>query len=448
MKPVYCEHQAEYVAATCSHIFHHDILEGVKKYTGEGLLREYLCKQCRQEEAFVPHYVCAACEQVLDEEGDWSITGMPEVLHRPRPFHFSAREVQIEALADARILAFEPVPQSRSDAVVFTSAGALLKIDILTGTARQVAAYPDDVIARAGLISLKVSKDARYVAVTSCPNSQNVPALPGGLVASLDTGAILLPLSCGDYHTEQTDFPVEFIEYQGQTLVIHATDWNRLDVTNPVTGELLTPRDFESTEARELGEVAEVFTEWNGYLRVSPDQKRVATIGWVWHPVGVAYSWDAQTWLSDNVWEPDFGSSKKLYACWEYFWHSPFVWLDSQRLCIWGYERLQTGADIPLPSAAIYDGASGELLTWFAGPTMDQFYFDKYLFSGSADGEGLSVWSIEEGALLHEQKDITVMGYHPGTKEFLSRHPGGTLLFTKWEERSDEMSSYCPPENG
>ncbi|WP_041598438.1 hypothetical protein [Hahella chejuensis] len=62
-------------------------------------------------------------------------------------------------------------------------------------------------------------------------------------------------------------------------------------------------------------------------------------------------------------------------------WSSPFFWIDEDRICIWGCQDLHTDYDVPLASAAIFDVKSGDQIKWFAGPTINAFYYDQYLFS-------------------------------------------------------------------
>jgi hypothetical protein len=63
-----------------------------------------------------------------------------------------------------------------------------------------------------------------------------------GQVIDLRTGTVTLTLHGGSHHPETVPFSVAFARYQGRTVVIHRTDWNRLDVSDAATGELLTCR--------------------------------------------------------------------------------------------------------------------------------------------------------------------------------------------------------------
>lgn len=80
-----------------------------------------------------------------------------------------------------------------------------------------------------------------------------------------------------DGHSETVPFSVMFFTHNKQTLLIHRTNWNRLDISAPSTGALLTERTFADNYGAEY---------FHGGLYSSPDGKKVLDDGWVWHPIG------------------------------------------------------------------------------------------------------------------------------------------------------------------
>ena len=70
----------------------------------------------------------------------------------------------------------------------------------------------------------------------------------------------------------------------GRTLVVHATDWNRLDVSDPATGERLTLRDLPQPESGQP-RPNRYMDYCHAGLSVSPDYEWIADWGWIWHPV-------------------------------------------------------------------------------------------------------------------------------------------------------------------
>ncbi|MDH5653385.1 MAG: hypothetical protein OEZ39_16120 [Gammaproteobacteria bacterium] len=426
-----CQHTEAADIIVCKHIYNRTSTDGIKRFSGEGTRAEYICKRCAEKKLFAPHYLCKGCIKQREEDGWFRREGKPGIRCRTEPFQFTRREFTTNLFNGSRILAFAPLHGS-SAAVVFDADGRLLQIDLKTQASRLVAEYRHELIRRDGAIRLLVSPDNCYAAITSLVYRGEDYTGNKGVVVELAAGRRVLNLDCGDYHTEHTLFPVAFVEQAGRMLVIHATDWNRLDITDLESRVCLTERDMEELPERDN---ESLFTEWYGELCISPDRQRIATIGWMWHPVGVAFSWDLQTWLTENVWEADIGLSKKSYAIWDYFWDSPFFWLDNRHLCIWGLEDLQAANDIPLDSVAVYDACTEELLDWFPGPTMDTFIYDEWLFSGSREQDDtLTVWSVADGTLLHTEPGINPNTYHPVTREFVRFTEEGTMELHHWEK--------------
>jgi hypothetical protein len=293
------------------------------------------------------------------------------------------------------------------------------------------------------LFEIHCSKDCKFVALTcTYRGDDQLRPVSRCVVIALDNSREIMHLSNGDYHTELTPFPFCFVTKDGKNLIIHATNWNRLDITDLETGQLLTERDY--AEKPDLSDHEDfVFTEWPGKLLPSPGQERVATIGWVWHPIGHAYSFDLKRWLEGNKWEPDASIHQKSYAIWDYFWDSPFVWLDERRLCIWGVDE---NSMEPTDSATIFDAETAEQLFSFNGPTQDIFFYDEYLFSGikclDEYQKGLSVWDINTGELVHTQLEFAFDGYSHAKREFYLLGADDVLTLIRWRT-ADEQDNAC-----
>lgn len=350
-----------------------------------------------------------------------------------RHIRFTKRAIPLQRAGSAQVLALEPLPSHPAGAIAYDEERVLFFVDLESGHCRDIAKITEDQVPSAGDLSMVVSKDNAFVAITAAGSTDAGDSFNSGVVVELASGACIMPLNCGDYRVHHAPFPVGFVVRDGKTLVIHATDWNRMDVTDPRTGVCLTEREpLAESEEENLLE-SSVFTEWSGTLKVSPDQSRVATIGWAWHPVGIAYSWSMAPWLEGNAWESDHGKSKRSYAMWSYFWFSPFFWYDERTLCIWGDPDVDNNADSPSNNVVFYDAESEERLRSFEGPTMEGFHFDKYLFTGIPDNGGVTVWDLESGSLLHEESGVPGKYYHPGRREFIDVSPDGWCAW-QWEE--------------
>lgn len=100
-----------------------------------------------------------------------------------------------------------------------------------------------------------------------------------------------------DYHSDVSSFSIGFLKRNGSTLLIHQTQWNRLDITDLVTGELLTEREVSIREVEpehkdEDGNGVRMRFEKTNYLdyfhsllQISPDNRSFLSNGWVWSPM-------------------------------------------------------------------------------------------------------------------------------------------------------------------
>lgn len=358
---------------------------------------------------------------------------MNEIKKEPIAFSFSARELPVPALSNRKILAIA-ASNTAHHLIIFLEDGELSRLDCTTGQLTVLHHISADLVIREGDIQLIISDDNRYCAVTS--RVYRIDAYEDsntGVVLDLSSGQLIKRLDCGDYHMALAPYPVTFFRYKDTTRLIYASEWNKLDIMDISTGEVLSSRDFEQMpEENDDDDIA--FVEWSGALIVSPENRRVASVGWVWHPIGVAFSFDAKQWVEKNKWESDQGKSKRSYAIWDYFWDSPLAWIDEKRLCIWGVQP--DYPENPPNCAAVFDADTEEQLLVFSGPTIDFFVFDEYLFSGIPDSKGLSIWSVDDGALLHEEHNFQIDLYHRFAKEFVSFKEGGIVVLTRWDSGS------------
>jgi hypothetical protein len=312
------------------------------------------------------------------------------------PIHFTEKLLELTPLAFDDILHLVALPNHPSDLLGVTKAQELWRINSDNGQCQKISCLSGLHLSEKTSIQIQVSRCWNYAAITRINRDDDTNY---GFVIHLTTGEVIFELKDFDYHSELTVFPVGFFQNQNSCHMVYASDWNHLDIVNLQTGQCLTNRNNNEIPKQEREEA--LFTEWAGELKISPDNKRVATLGWAWHPVGLAWNFSLDKWL-ENKWESDFGKSKtQLGSAWDYFWHSPFEWLDNQRIIIWGDPESQDDNDIPADNVFICDAISGEQLFAFDGPTMDIFEVDgNILFSGTKDKSGISVWDITNGNLM------------------------------------------------
>jgi hypothetical protein len=220
--------------------------------------------------------------------------------------------------------------------LLLTDSGSLHGFDLDTGASRllstvdlpHMAPYEDDgSVFGAPAYRLHVSSDGRYAAIV-------VDQGRSGLVVEVSSGLATLRLDGGDYYEETVPFSACFLRFEGRDVLVHRTAWNRLDVSDPVTGRLLTDRHIAPYEA--VGNRPEHYLDYfHGQLRPSPNGSRLFDDGWVWQPVSIPRVWSVTDWLKSNPWESEDGASIVDLTMRD-DWTTPACWITETHLALWG----------------------------------------------------------------------------------------------------------------
>ncbi|HJT30443.1 MAG TPA: hypothetical protein VJ783_00145 [Pirellulales bacterium] len=247
-----------------------------------------------------------------------------------------------------------------------------------------------------------------------------------GQIIDLRSRRVTAVLDGGDYHAETVPYSFAFAKVGGRVVAIHRTAWNRLDISDPSTGSVLTSRGPTSYQ-RGQDRPEHYLDYFHGALVVSPTYVRIADDGWVWHPFGMPAAWSLEPWLSENVWESEDGASMRLICARDYYWGHALTWLDDHRIAVGGIGdddlEIVDGVrifDITLSAESDSSSAASRWcreLTAFTGPAGAFFSDGRSLFS-SAD-EGFSRWDVEGGART---------GFLPGFKPQFHHRGAGELV--------------------
>lgn len=232
-----------------------------------------------------------------------------------------------------------------------------------------------------------------------------------GQVIDLRTRAVTLTLHGGSYHPDTVPFSVAFARHQGRTVVIHRTAWNRLDVSDAATGNLLTSRG--PTSYRRGERRPEHYLDYfHGALCLSPGGRWIADDGWVWHPVGVPAVWDAQAWLRDYAWESEDGPSRRALCQRAYHWDTLMCWTGEDLLAVSG---IGSDDEAMLQGLRIFDVSTGAQVAAFAGPAGALFAAGGRLYSAAP--AGLEVWDPRTGERTGTVPGFVPASYHPAACE-------------------------------
>ncbi|MGG4142490.1 hypothetical protein ABEW34_05105 [Paenibacillus algorifonticola] len=251
------------------------------------------------------------------------------------------------------IAVMHPLPNEQNRSVLaLNHACELWKLNLDTGLAEKLLQVDIPEFNIQHPVQVVISKDGQYAAIS---NRFGRHAAVYDLLARQQ----MMKLSRDDYHSEVCTFPLAFAEIDGQSLLIHGTLWNRVDLTDVLSGELLSSRP--QAEYEDDG----YLNYFHAKLYISPDQQWVVDMGWVWQPVGIIRSWNVRAWLN-NARESEDGVS--VSSPWEMLvdWDLPAAWLDSQTIAIWGqvdgdfFDEEDLPDEGALPVVIVFNVVTGE----------------------------------------------------------------------------------------
>ena len=407
----------------CIHLSQESEGDYARYFTGDGIEHALVCLSCRDNPDSIEGNLCLVSPEQfvqVEEEGYWewdnsAILGQPEIRQRLTGLSFIHKEVAQIGVVPDEIAALQPIPaDTNGECMLLTVDGTLFRVDPLRGSSDRLMNLSGTGTSLTPKYSLHVSPSGDMVAVVEARGRR-------GVVVDVTVGTATMSLDRGDSHPEQTEFPVAFFENGSRLRLVHGTNWNRLDISDPRTGQLLTdrsPTSYRQGEERPL----HYLDYFHGGLAVSPGGEWIVDNGWVWHPLGVVVAWSLRRWAADNLWESEDGSTKRSLCRRNYFWGGPLCWINDNTLAVWGYGNDDENL---IPAALLFDITSGRLVRWFPGP-VGSFVFDHHLFSFSASG-GTSVWDVVTGERLLHDRSFCPTVYHPGVQQFVTVTPDGRL---------------------
>lgn len=105
----------------------------------------------------------------------------------------------------------------------------------------------------------------------------------------------VLNLTREDYHSNVSSYSIGFLERAGRVLLVHQTAWNRLDVTDPITGGILTKREIIYQKPKPKNYI----DYFHSLLHVSPDSKHFLSNGWIWQPTDNTVCFETDSFLKE-----------------------------------------------------------------------------------------------------------------------------------------------------
>ena len=386
---------------------------------------ELLCPSCTERrskgENIATKHLCDVCtEGIIDVWGEeHPHLGAPEVRERSQPVdaRLTATELAVDSIADIAIA--RDVPNTT---FVLTPDGQIVRVNHVDNSAVaqgavSLAPAPTPAGTKRAVRKprLHVSPDGKFAAVVTDFGQS-------GSVVDLEQRRVTMRLDGDSNHIDSVPFSLAFSQYRGDTIIVHRTSWNRLDVSNPADGTLLTERTVPPFVAGD--EQHKKLDYFHGALFLSPDGNQLLNDGWNWEPVGRPVVWSLLEWVRGNVWESESGRSRLTIPHQNHYWNQGFCWVDNRHVAV---EGIGHPDDEMIAGVRIFDITRPHQETEFAcevnvfaGPSGRLFADGDQLFS--ADDQGLSIWSISQGALTGR-----ISGFSPTAHSLLDR----TLMDTK-----------------
>ena len=436
MKTSSCPHpSSDRKKRVCTHLLEEADSNYVLYLSGHGQSYHLLCSSCAEQvkTGQTPSLsaVCSDCFQHIEEDGYCKgIFGQPEVCPRPSMASMTHQTLELPGLRAQDLIDIQPLQHLPAcEWVGLTHTGALVHIDFDRQEVSTIMTLESSSLDLTKSLSMVLAPDGHFAALANTFGEL-------GLVVDLRTGEVAMPLRREPYHEDVSAFSIAFFRHDNVTLLIHATEWNRLDISNPATGECLTAREWEepSSDDEPMKHGLDFF---HGDLLVSPQGSWIADDGWIWHPVGCINCWSLDRWIEENPWESEDGESLQGLFYREYFWGGPMCWIDERRLAVWGYGEQ---VDWMSPAVRIFDVVENKEIRWFAGVEANSLVFDEHLFALSEE-EGLSAWDPDDGSCLFRDPTITPIAYDRGSKTFLSMLPDGQFRLSSFEQSAKEARS-------
>ena len=426
-----CKHEREpFGSPMCIHLQMHrkPWIDYVKWYTGIGMNTDLLCVPCverrKQQLDVQVDGVCQECFEYATTElfNRAGVAGRPEIRERSEPCNATLKDIVLTKELGT-VIDIAPVnASSKSVWLLLAEGGRVFRLDCETRDSIEVArasvreepehkSYGEALKPR-----LHASTTGEFVAVVNDYGQY-------GQVIDLRSGEITMELDGGEYYPGTVPFSFAFADLNQRVVAIHRTLWNRLDLSDPENGKLLSQRGPLTYRAGEA--LPEHHLDYfHGALYVSPQSTRILDDGWVWHPMGIPAVWSLEPWLSDNEWESEDGPTRTNLCARAYYWDKGMAWLDDSRIAIAG---IGDDDEDMIEGARVFDATAREI-TSFAGPA--GLFFSDGVSLFSSDESGLSRWDVMDGVRTGQLKDFQPTHHHRGANELAQLKEGVLRLWS------------------
>ncbi len=155
-----------------------------------------------------------------------------------------------------------------------------------------------------------------------------------GIVIDIEKQQTILNIDTQNYYEDTVPFSLAFTTFEHDDIIIYRSNWNKLDTFNLTKQSSTTERTIAPYEDERPEHYLDYF---HGALYVSPNAEYILDDGWVWQPVAVPSIWSIRTWLTQNPFESEDGTSL-TQSCYRDNWGYPMCWINDETVSLWRIE--------------------------------------------------------------------------------------------------------------
>ena len=252
------------------------------------------------------------------------------------------------------------------------------------------------------------------------------------------TNKSIIKLSREDYKCDVSSYSIGFLERDGRVLLIHQTQWNRLDITDLETEELLTEREIIHRQTNETVtdkwgktvhkvEKKNYIDYFHSLFHISPDGKHFLSNGWVWQPSDNIICFETERFLKE--YEP---CGEKIDYYRGHSWDKPCAFVGNDIFVIAADNDVITIED-GISEAELKEPPAYHQLLFYK---LSEIKSHKYTYSGY---EGYDTFSLAYSGkadcdvfTFDEYGDISAgeLHYKPETKSLIALSEKGAFELT------------------
>jgi hypothetical protein len=254
-------------------------------------------------------------------------------------------------------------------------------------------------------LELYISPDDNYAALVE---NRGV----NGMIIDLKNKTKIMDIRRGSYYYDVSNFSIAFVKDTDRTLLIFATDWNRLELYDLTNKKLVSERPIIQYGHQHYMDF------FHGKLHISPNQQYALNAGWCWNPCGVVEVFDINEWIK-NPYETEDGKSIKYFGCDTEFMHNPVCWINNDEFIMLSNDGdddddldmhvniCNRETQIETDICRIKNTADGKYFV----------HFDKYVYIYGT--KGVLVLDLT-GKEIYYNAHIFPLKYHNGAKKFIT----------------------------